>query len=729
MNEHAEETIAHLAEWAVDLRNAVLRSHHRIGLVISGDESWCKNVANAILSAVDLHDALWVTDARSSSRLSMPAARVKTLLGQDIDAVVFNAWSRFDPDAFAAVSGAINGGGFLLLLTPVLEDWPAYPDSDKPRVGVHSLSAKQARGRYLTRLVQHIRESSGVLRIEQGGKLPVFQADTALDTANLKAGECRTTDQWEAVQAIEKVALGRRRRPLVLISDRGRGKTSSLGIAAAHLLRKGLIKIIITAPRYLTAELVFVQIKRLLPEAGFSKGLIVYRDSKIRFLPPDELSLRLPLADLVCVDEAAAIPAPLLEKMLRRYARIVFASTVHGYEGSGRGFAIRFKKILDQYTPNWKSQQLKTPIRWSDNDPLEAFISRSMLLDASTSSQRISATFKASDCTIERLDRDSLVNDERTLRQLFGLLVQAHYRTRPGDLRHLLDAPNISVYAASREGHIYATALVATEGGLDDVISGQVFAGKRRLQGHLLPQTLIAQGGFSQVGGLRCRRILRIAVDPRVQRHGLGSALLGTVIKESQKNGFDYVGASFSVVPGILHFWRSSNFEPVLIGMTKNAASAAHSVVVLQGLSGKGKELYKKACLRFMHTFPHWLSDPLRDLDAEIAHELLLYPGAPCFSSKLTKRDHQDLQSFAEGQRGYEVNILPIWRLVSASLPCQDMSYRLSSLERSVLIIKVLQKHRWSEVAEQTGLNGRAAVTATLRDAIRKILEIYTHHV
>jgi tRNA(Met) cytidine acetyltransferase len=725
MSKPEEIAIPQLEAWAKALRKAALGSNHRVSVVVSGKEAWCDEVAKAILAAAGLQDSWWITETKSSPENSKPAAQARTLLGHDTDTVVFNAWSRFDPDAFAAVSGNINGGGFLLLLTPPLDDWPDFSDPDNARVTVYPVPPEQVSGRYLKRLVKLIRKSDKVLRIEQGKDLPVLKIEADISTASIPdVGECRTADQLKAVQAIEKVALGRRRRPLVITSDRGRGKTSSLGIAAAHLLKHGLNKIIITEPRYVTAKLVFDRVKLLIPDAEFSRGLIVYGDSKIVFLPPDELSLQAPQADLVCVDEAAAIPASLLEKILRRYARIVFASTVHGYEGSGRGFAIRFKKILNEQAPGWKYLQLKTPIRWSENDPLEAFVSRAMLLDASVSNEVIPAEFNLTDYSIERLDRDLLSGNEKTLGNLFGLLVQAHYRTSPIDLRHLLDGPNISIYVARRAGRIYATALVATEGGLDDGICESIFAGKRRPQGHLLPQTMIAQGGFSDIGGLHCLRILRIAVDPRVQRHGLGTALLNAVIRNAEKNRFDYVGASFSLLPGMLRFWRSSNFNPVLIGMTKNTASAAHSVVVLRGISDKGKELNDAARTRFGQIFPHWLSDPLRDIDTEIAYELLCQ-SEPYSSLELTDQDRQNLQSFIDGQRGFEVNILSIWKAVSTNLHLNRITSCLTEKEQSVLIGKVLQKRSWSEVADTTGLKGRAAVMATMREAIRKIV----HHV
>src|SRR5690606_29760521 len=140
----------------------------------------------------------------------------------------------------------------------------------------------------------------------------------------------------------------------------------------------------------------------------------------LEFLPPDALLYAGPPADLLLVDEAAGIPLALLERLLQRYARIAFASTVHGYEGTGRGFVLKFHALLDRETPGWQLQELKTPIRWAAGDPLEATVNRLLLLDAEIAAATAVAAIDVGQCRFERLDRDVLAADETTLRQLFG---------------------------------------------------------------------------------------------------------------------------------------------------------------------------------------------------------------------------------------------------------------------------------------------------------------------
>lgn len=199
------------------------------------------------------------------------------------------------------------------------------------------------------------------------------------------------------------------------------------------------------------------------------------------FLPPQELLTQRPEAEVVMVDEAAGLPAQRLKNILLGWPRVIFASTVHGYEGTGRGFALRFRQVLEQETPNWRAISVREPIRWAENDPLERLIFRLYLLSADVPELE---SFTADEVSIERWEPAEA--SEPVLAEAFGLLVNAHYRTSPADLRQWLDDPDTLTWRASVKGQTIGVLWASTEGGLDPDLAHDVVAGKRRLRGHML---------------------------------------------------------------------------------------------------------------------------------------------------------------------------------------------------------------------------------------------------
>ena len=82
------------------------------------------------------------------------------------------------------------------------------------------------------------------------------------------------------------------------------------------------------------------------------------------------------------IDEAAAIPQPILLALLQRFPRVLLSTTTDGYEGTGQGFVLRFLRELSRRDPGWQRLTLDAPVRWTANDPLERWLYRSLLLDA-----------------------------------------------------------------------------------------------------------------------------------------------------------------------------------------------------------------------------------------------------------------------------------------------------------------------------------------------------------
>ena len=78
---------------------------------------------------------------------------------------------------------------------------------------------------------------------------------------------------------------------------------------------------------------------------------------------------------------------------------------------------------------------------------------------------------------------------------MFGLLLLAHYQTTPSDLRSLLDAPDLALLTLWENEALSGVVLLVREGGLAPDLAEQIWLGRRRPRGQLLPQTLLTHAG------------------------------------------------------------------------------------------------------------------------------------------------------------------------------------------------------------------------------------------
>ncbi|MGK0273486.1 MAG: tRNA(Met) cytidine acetyltransferase [Cocleimonas sp.] len=650
-------------------------------LVITGEHDKSLEYAKKITSELDLVEVL---DQKKASGF----------LGQELDAVIFSMHEQFDANAFGAITGTIRGGGYLVLLHPI-------------KLSVSSL--------FITRFNQILENTPQVHFLERN-----LEEELQLPNPprNNFAQVFATPDQENAVAAIIKVVTGHRRRPLVITSDRGRGKSAALGIAAAELAKRGIKNIIICAPSKKTAAMVFKHAELGFVVSNFHISNKDEYESNLRFFSPDELQLKKPEADLVLIDEAAAIPMPLLISFLKQYSRIVFASTQHGYEGCGRGFAINFLKVLDNKAPEWKNCELKVPIRWNENDTLEQFTFDALLLNAEAVDKSVIINISLNDCHFSQINKQKLLspinNRNSRLKQLFGLLISAHYQTKPSDLMQLLDDDSVSIYCLEANDAIVAVAIIMAEGNIDPELSTDIFASKRRLQGHLVAQALSSNIGIESAIELSGERISRIAVHPNLQYQGLGTYLLQKLI---EKSSADYLSTSYGATEPLLNFWQNSGFLPVHLGIKRDASSGAHSVTMLYPKNANGQKLTIQAQFNFSRSFPQLLSDTLNELESEIAFILL--------SSRTTKaidvEDSKILHAFAYESRGYENTHYLIWELVLSKLANNQ---NLNDQERKILILKVLQKQSWDSLKHRMGSNisGKKDALVLIRKAVAKLL-------
>ncbi|MDR5873696.1 GNAT family N-acetyltransferase [Halomonas sp. CUBES01] len=617
---------------------------------LQGDAERCREMAVGLWQARSWSSPLWIGD-HAPVAASLKAGRATTRLGSEHQLVVVDAHEGaggFNPDALGAVGGTLAAGGLLVLITP--EQWGAQPDPDYARIADYPREWAALSAHYLARLARQLKASTEVIHwtpeaLPRLGRLPA----TPAAPENPRDDACLTLDQAVAVSAL--VGL-KRRRPLVITADRGRGKSAAMGIACMRLLRGKTSRVIVTAPRLAAVESLFERAASLCPEGQRSAAdrFVLDGGQELRFVTPDALSEHVAAGTLggdgsyLMVDEAAALPAPLLAQWLTAFPRIAFATTVHGYEGSGRGFALRFRGVLDAQTPDWKALTLTGPVRWQAGDPLEATLDQLLLLHAPLSPAQDDL---AAHCASHAVSREALARDETALGKLFGLLVQSHYRTTPSDLRQLLDGPDMQLRVSGSPKRPQAVLVTCDEGGFTLELAHQVARGERRPQGHLMAQSLAAHGGCREALTARWRRVVRIASHPGRRRQGVGSRLLSDDQAQAAAEGIMLYGATFGAEAGLLRFWRAQGFVVVRLGVTREASSGEFAVMVAKALTPSGARVLGALHERFVAALPGLLAFELASLPAAVVS--LLIHELP--ERTLTQAERQDIIDVATAHR------------------------------------------------------------------------------
>lgn len=689
-------------------------------LLVTGNKVWARQCVTAATEALSEDEVLWVSNHPPAAVSSIGLKQATQVLGGERHMVVFDAQDGFDADALGAVSGLVCGGGLFLLLAPALAEWPSGPDAEARRF--MSQFEESSDSHFIERLIHVLCTGEGAYVVAEDAPLPSLESDKEqlvgkVDNTNTLFA---SYDQRDAVEAIVKATSLGNPVPCVLVSDRGRGKSAALGIAAAQLLKQGIKRVAVTAPRLSAVDAVFEHASRLLPDTHYSKSALTFHDARLQFVAPDELIVRHTSADVLLVDEAAAIPAPMLNQLLENYPRIVFATTVHGYEGSGRGFALRFNKVLDAKTPGWERVRMETPVRWGANDPMERLIFDALLMNAGIASESELSFCENNEIIVERLTGAQLVKDERMLRELFGLLVLAHYRTRPNDLRQLLDSQVLTIFVMRKAEAVIGTALVIEEGGLEPELVQAVYQGHRRLRGHLVPQALATYVGMPDAATFKYARIMRIAVHPQLQCQGFGSQLLEHVVNDCQQRGFDLAATSFGATPELMKFWQKLGFVMVRMGLKREHSSGTHSAVMLRPLNKIGTDVVTGASARFHKRLPYLLKDQLRDLDSAVIERISVETPQE-HDVDLHEAEQRDLHTFAHASLGAET-VLPPLHVLAGNYFSGQSNVKLDAKEECLLRSKVLNYDTWSIACSVCGVSGKKEGLTLLRKIVLKLI-------
>ncbi|KAJ7058251.1 helicase-domain-containing protein [Mycena amicta] len=382
----------------------------------------------------------------------------------------------------------------------------------------------------------------------------------------------KTLDQAQAVltfiKAISEKTLS---STVTLTAALGRGKSAALDLAIAAALGHGYSNIFVTSPSPENLKTVFAfifmgmdvleyeeyldyDIMQSVSMEGGSKGAIVRVDvfkahrQTIQYIQPQDAHV-LGQAEPVVIDEAAAIPLPLVQNLIGPYL-VFLASTVNGYEGTGRtkgehttltiqstgrlcsddeSAPSSSKKEHPKPAPKVRSLReikLITPIRYGTDDNIEKWLYNVLCLNATTTSSSHRGTPHPSTCSLFYVDRDTLFSyhpaSEVFLQCMMALYVASHYKNRPNDLQLLSDAPAHHLFVLLPPIQDDEDTLpqplvvlqVALEGGLKKEVVLDAAGRGQQASGDMIPwvvSTQFLESGFALLKG---GRVVRVASDP-----------------------------------------------------------------------------------------------------------------------------------------------------------------------------------------------------------------------
>ena len=711
-------------------------TNERRVLVLSGSHQTTLDTCYSLLESlpVGISETMYCGDADTFHCPSILPRESKQLMGTTQSVIILDLFATTEPNVLGRVSGAVDGGGLLILLCNPPDTFESIITSFEQGLAVQPYSTEDVGSLFKRRLKQMLLAHDGIEWIdcetnaiiaecERGGSNespdsrelsypPDHTFSPEAYDACLTQGQVTALGRFERLQSANTV--------IQLSADRGRGKSSIAGIAAGALAELGLA-VGITAPRHENVQALIARIGEQHGSWNWEEGeqLSFASGGSIQFFRPIGAQEAIQHRDIDCllVDEAAGIPVPVLESYLA-LDRLAFCTTLHGYEGTGQGFATKFQSKLSAHEGDIYTISLTEPIRYAPDDPIERWVTHTLLLDASPPVGSVVTATSPDTISITQLKTGELAANEILLKHILGLLATAHYRTEPNDLARLLDAPNMSLFAALHDGFPIGVALIAKEGGIQPDRFAEIDEGKR-LRGHMIPEMCYMHTRSSRLGESPGNRIVRIATHQAVRRRGIGSMLINYV-----RNAIDasqWLGTGFGAQPDVIAFWASNGFVPAILSTTRNETSGNFSVVMLDQESTT-LPIIETHTDGFTERFAATLTDSHRTLDPATVRAIIK-ASRETYPIQLTETERDILRVAAAGIGTYTIDPRGAKTLLLRTLSDPTVTNPLDDADTALLITKILQGHPWDVVKHQGGYPSVRTCRMAIGDALGKLWE------
>ncbi|XP_066999435.2 RNA cytidine acetyltransferase isoform X2 [Anabrus simplex] len=525
------------------------------------------------------------------------------ILGNTYGMCILQDFEALTPNLLARTIETVEGGGLIVILlrsvTSLRQLYTMTMDvHERYRTEAHQDVVGRFNERFLLSLASCKRclvvddqltvlpTSSHNLHVEPVEKRLEFATDPELtelkeslrDTqpVGVLVNCCKTVDQAKALlKFIEAVSEKTLRSTVSLTAARGRGKSAALGLAIASAVAFGYSNIFVTSPspENLNTLFEFVfkgfdaleyqehldydLIQSTNPE--FNKAIVrvnIFRDHRqtIQYIHPTDAQ-RLGHAELVVIDEAAAIPLPYVKSMLGPYL-VFLASTINGYEGTGRSLSLKLlQQLRTQASATGVSADknknqaaatgrtlhevvLNESIRYKSGDDVEKWLTDILCLDATSVQPILSGCPPPDSCDLYYINRDTLFcyhkASEAFLQRLVALYVASHYKNTPNDLLMMSDAPAHHLFCLlgpvdpnkKSLPEVLVVIQVCLEGQISQNSIVQGLSRGKRAAGDLIPWTIAQQYQDQDFPSLSGARIVRIAAHPDYLGMGYGTRAL-----------------------------------------------------------------------------------------------------------------------------------------------------------------------------------------------------------
>ncbi|KAG7027109.1 RNA cytidine acetyltransferase 2 [Cucurbita argyrosperma subsp. argyrosperma] len=558
------------------------------------------------------------------------------ILGNTFGMCILQDFEALTPNLLARTIETVEGGGLIILLLRSLSSLSSlYTMVMDVHGRYRTESHLEAAGRFNERFLLSLASCKAcVLMDDEMNILPISSHIRSItpvavkeDSEGLSEGEwdlknlkeqlndefpvgplikkCCTLDQGRAVVTFLDGILDKTLRSTVaLLAGRGRGKSAALGLAVAGAVAAGYSNIFVTAPSPENLKTLFDFVCKGLNELQykehidfdvvkstnpeFKKATVrinIYKQHRqtIQYIQPQEHE-KLSQVELLVVDEAAAIPLPVVKSLLGPYL-VFLSSTVNGYEGTGRSLSLKLLQQLEEQSQVsnksvegslsgrlFKKIELSEAIRYASGDPIEQWLHGLLCLDVTSSIPPINRLPPPSECDLYYVNRDTLFSYHRDselfLQRMMALYVASHYKNSPNDLQLMADAPAHHLF-------VLLGPVDETSNQLPDILcviqlgygSQAVELLTRYFEGQFAPITEAEISDGDVQAHVRVTEaaekvsLLEESIKPRTDLPPLLVSL-----RERRPEKLHYLGVSFGLTLDLFRFWRRHKFAPFYIG-------------------------------------------------------------------------------------------------------------------------------------------------------------------